>query len=46
MAYLNNGTTLDVDRPLNLARVEAFLMKFEKGNSLDGRIAFKISHFG
>ena len=44
MPYLDNGTTLDADGLLILTRVETFLMKIEKGNSLDFRIAFKISH--
>ena len=40
MAYLDNGTTLDADGPLNLARVEAFLLTIEKGNNLDFSIIF------
>ena len=40
MPYLDNGTTLDADGPLNLARVEAFLLTIEKGNNLDFSIIF------
>ena len=40
MRYLDNGTTLDADGPLNLARVEAFLLTIEKGNNLDFSIIF------
>ena len=40
MPYLDNGTTLDADGPLNLARVEAFLLTIENGNNLDFSIIF------
>ena len=40
MPYLDNGTTLDADGPLNLARVEAFLLTIEKWNNLDFSIIF------
>ena len=43
MPYLDNGTALDADGPLILTRVETFLMKTEKGNTLDFRIVFKFS---
>ena len=40
MPYFDKGTTIDANGPLNLARVEAFLLTIEKGNNLDFSIIF------